>query len=146
LRGSPLLLVAGSDRAAASYQRMADRFGVTGRVRFLGRRGDVELVMRAADALALPSLFEPFGNVALEAMASGLPVLTTSRCGAAEIVPGELHPMIVANPADVAELAAKTQLLIDAPPGLGVITRAAAERLTWQGHAQELLAIIEAAH
>jgi UDP-glucose:(heptosyl)LPS alpha-1,3-glucosyltransferase len=145
LRGSPLLLIAGSDRATASYRRLADRHGVTDRVRFLGRRADVELLMRAADALALPSLFEPFGNVAIEAMASGLPVLTTSRCGAAEIVPGELRPMIVANPADVAELAAKTQLLIDGPPGLGEITRAAAEKLTWQGHAAELLAIVEAA-
>jgi UDP-glucose:(heptosyl)LPS alpha-1,3-glucosyltransferase len=145
LRGSPLLVIAGSDRAAASYQRLADRYGVTGGVRFLGRRGDVELLMRAADALALPSLFEPFGNVALEAIASGLPVLTTSRCGAAEIVPDELRPMIVANPAGVTELAAKTQLLIDAPRGLSEIVRAAAEKLTWQRHAQELLEIVEAA-
>jgi UDP-glucose:(heptosyl)LPS alpha-1,3-glucosyltransferase len=145
LRGSPLLLIAGGDRAVAAYERLAGRYGVAGRVRFLGRRGDVESLMRAADALALPSLFEPFGNVAVEAMASGLPVLTTSRCGSAEIVPDELRPMIVANPADVAELAAKTQLLIDAPPGLGASARAASEKFTWQRYATELLAIIDAA-
>ena len=145
LRGSPVLLVAGSDRATAAYQRLADRHGVAGRVRFLGRRGDVESLMRAADALALPSLFEPFGNVVLEAMASGLPVLTTSRCGSAEIVPDELRPMIVANPSDVGELAAKTQLLIDGPPGLSAIVRAASEKLTWEHHAAELRAIIAAA-
>jgi UDP-glucose:(heptosyl)LPS alpha-1,3-glucosyltransferase len=144
LRGSPLLLVAGNDRAIGSYERMAERHGVPDRVRFLGRRNDVELMMGAADALALPSLFEPFGNVALEAMASGLPVLTTSRCGAAEVVPDELRPMIVGDPADVTELAAKTQLLIGAPPELSAIARASAERLTWECHAEELLAIIEA--
>lgn len=145
LRGSPILMVAGGDRALASYQRMAERQGVANRIRFLGRRNDVEILMRAVDALALPSLFEPFGNVALEAMASGLPVLMTSRCGVAEVVPDELRPIVVADPTNVNELAAKTQLLIDAPPELGPIARAAAEQLTWERHASELLAIIKAA-
>jgi UDP-glucose:(heptosyl)LPS alpha-1,3-glucosyltransferase len=40
----------------------------------------------AADALVLPTLYDPFPNVALEAMASGLPVITSLTCGAAEII------------------------------------------------------------
>jgi UDP-glucose:(heptosyl)LPS alpha-1,3-glucosyltransferase len=144
LLGSPYLAVAGGDRAAAKYQRLAMRHGIGHRVRFLGRRDDVPELMRAADALALPSLFEPFGNVALEAMASGLPVLTTSRCGVAEVVPDEMRPFVVADPTNVGELAATTQALIDAPPELGPIARAAAEKFTWSRHATELLAIIEA--
>jgi UDP-glucose:(heptosyl)LPS alpha-1,3-glucosyltransferase len=146
LRGSPYLLVAGGDRAAARFEQLAMRHGIGARVRFLGRRGDVAELMRASDALALPSLFEPFGNVVLEAMASGLPVLTSSRCGVAEIVPDELRAFVVADPANVAELAAKLQALIEAPPMLGKIARAAAERFTWERHAGELLAIIEACH
>jgi UDP-glucose:(heptosyl)LPS alpha-1,3-glucosyltransferase len=137
-------LLAGGDRAAPRYQRLAMRHGVGNRVRFLGRRDDVPELMRAVDALALPSLFEPFGNVALEAMASGLPVLTTSRCGIAEIVPRELRPLVVDDPANVAELAAKMQALIEAPPALGKIARTAAEMFTWDRHASELLALIEA--
>ena len=45
------------------------------RVILLGRRNDTANLLAAADALALPSLFEAFGNVVLEGMASGLPVL-----------------------------------------------------------------------
>jgi UDP-glucose:(heptosyl)LPS alpha-1,3-glucosyltransferase len=143
LRGSAWLIVAGGDRALTKYQRLAARHGVGDRVRFLGRRGDVPDLMRAVDALALPSLFEPFGNVALEAMASGLPVLTTSRCGVAEVVPDELRPFVVNDPSDVVELAAKAQALIEAPLELVKIARAAAEKFTWARHADELLALIE---
>lgn len=143
LQGLPCLLVAGGDRATAKYERIATRHGIGERVRFLGRRGDVPELMRAADALALPSLFEPFGNVALEAMASGLPVLTTSRCGVAEVVPDELRPFVVADPANAAELAVKMQALIEAPPAIGKIAHAAAEMFTWDRHASELLELVE---
>jgi UDP-glucose:(heptosyl)LPS alpha-1,3-glucosyltransferase len=142
LQGSPILLVAGSDRAVSAYQRMSERFDAADRVRFLGPRVDIELLMRAADGLALPSLFEPFGNVVVEAMASGLPVLASSRCGAAEIIPAEMRPLIVDDPADAGELAAKTQLLIDAPAKLGPVSRAAAESFTWQRYGEQLLSII----
>jgi UDP-glucose:(heptosyl)LPS alpha-1,3-glucosyltransferase len=143
LQKPPYLLVAGGDRAEARYERLTMRHCIGDRVRFLGRRGDVPELMRAADALALPSLFEPFGNVALEALASGLPVMTSSRCGVAEIVPEELRPFVVANPVNVTELAAKLQALIEAPPALGKIARAAAKSFTWDLHASKLLAIIE---
>ncbi|HUN59721.1 MAG TPA: glycosyltransferase family 4 protein [Candidatus Binataceae bacterium] len=146
LNGSPYLLVAGGDRAAKKYQRLVMRHGVGDRVRFLGRRDDVPELMRTADAFALPSLFEPFGNVALEAMASGLPVLTTLRCGVAEVVPDELRSLVVADPTNVRELAAKMQALIEAPSALGETARAAAEQFTWERHASELLALIEGRH
>jgi UDP-glucose:(heptosyl)LPS alpha-1,3-glucosyltransferase len=139
------LIVVGTDRAAASYERLARRLGLGDRVRFLGRRPDVERLIRGADALALPSLFEPFGNVAMEAMASGVPVLTTARCGVAEIMPAALRAYIVQEPANRAELAARMNTLIEAAPGLKAAARAAAERFTWARHAHELLAIIEEA-
>ena len=144
LQRSPHLLVAGGDRAVAKFERLATRHNVGDRVRFLGRRDDVPELMRAADGLVLPSLFEPFGNVALEAMASGLPILTSSRCGVAEILPDELREFVVVDPANVAELATKIQALIDAPPALGKIARSAAGEFTWDRHASELLGLIEA--
>src|SRR5579871_1661636 len=66
--GRALLVVAGTDGAAARYRRLARRLGIGERVRFLGAYGQIEQLFAAADALVLPSLFEPFGNVVLEAM------------------------------------------------------------------------------
>ncbi|MGH7814392.1 MAG: glycosyltransferase, partial [Candidatus Binataceae bacterium] len=97
----------------------------------------------AADAVALPSLFEPFGNVAMEAMASGLPVLTSVTCGAAELIPSALRSYCVENPADPGEIAIRMTALLDAPASLGVAARAAAEQFTWERYANELCALID---
>lgn len=139
------LIVVGADQAAASYKRLALRLGMEDRIKFIGRRADVERLMRGADAFALPSLFEPFGNVALEAMASGVPALTTTLCGVAEVMPEALRNYIVNDPADRTELAARMNALIEAAPSLKAAARAAAEQFTWERHAHELLAIVEAA-
>jgi UDP-glucose:(heptosyl)LPS alpha-1,3-glucosyltransferase len=138
------LIVVGTDQAAASYERLARRLGMEDRVKFLGRRADVERLIRGADAFALPSLFEPFGNVALESMASGVPALTTTLCGVAEVMPEALRGYIVNDPVNRTALAARMNALIEAAPSLKAAARAAAEQLTWERHARELLAIVEA--
>ncbi len=56
-------------------------------VHFLGSIPDPERALQAADVLVLPTRYDPFANVCLEAMACGVPVLTTSWNGAAEILP-----------------------------------------------------------
>jgi UDP-glucose:(heptosyl)LPS alpha-1,3-glucosyltransferase len=139
------LIVVGTDQSAASYARLARRLGLNDRVRFLGRRADVARLMRGADAFALPSLFEPFGNVAMEAMASGVPVLTSSQSGVAETVPGSMREYIVHDPTDRADLTSRVNALIAAAPRLRKAARDAAERFTWERHAHELLTIVEAA-
>jgi UDP-glucose:(heptosyl)LPS alpha-1,3-glucosyltransferase len=53
---------------------------------FAGAQEDVRPYYGAADALTLLTLYDPFPNVALEAMASGLPVVTSLKCGAAELI------------------------------------------------------------
>lgn len=71
-----------------SLQRMAQRLGVAGRVAFVGPvlGADKWALLRAARALVLPSLHENFGNVVVEAMAMGRPVVVTPGVGTAEIV------------------------------------------------------------
>ncbi len=80
------LLVVGKDKHAARFQAQAQRLGLGGRVHFLGPQADVKPYYGAADALVLPTLYDPFPNVALEAMACGLPIVTSLKSGAAELV------------------------------------------------------------
>lgn len=78
------LVIAGADKHAQRYQKQAEVLGIAARVRFLGGIPDVKPVYGAADALVLPTLYDPFPNVCVEAFASGLPVFTSPMCGAAE--------------------------------------------------------------
>jgi UDP-glucose:(heptosyl)LPS alpha-1,3-glucosyltransferase len=140
-RGAHLLVV-GADRKRRWYQREAARHGVGARVHFAGAMPDVIRVFHAVDAAALPSLFEPFGNVVMEAMATGLPVLSSAQSGAAEVLPESMQQFVVRNPTDASEIARKMNALLDADGELRGGARAAAERYTWQSYADNLLAII----
>jgi len=80
------LAVAGRDRDAARFAVQARTAGVADRVRLLGGVEDVRPLYAAADCFILPTLYDPFPNAALEALAMGLPVIVTRRCGAAELV------------------------------------------------------------
>jgi UDP-glucose:(heptosyl)LPS alpha-1,3-glucosyltransferase len=86
LPGNAFLLVVGRDKHAQRFQRYARALGLSRRVIFAGAREDVRPYYGAADALTLLTLYDPFPNVALEAMASGLPVVTSLKCGAAELI------------------------------------------------------------
>jgi UDP-glucose:(heptosyl)LPS alpha-1,3-glucosyltransferase len=79
-------LVVGQDSATRNYQARAERLGVAAQVQFLGRRSDVEACYAAADLYVLPTRYDAFGLSVLEALACGLPVITTTTCGAAELI------------------------------------------------------------
>jgi UDP-glucose:(heptosyl)LPS alpha-1,3-glucosyltransferase len=80
------LVVVGADRALARAQALADRLGLAGRVHFTGGLRDVRPLYGMADGFVLPTLYDPFPNAAIEALACGLPIVTTSQSGAAERV------------------------------------------------------------
>ncbi len=63
--------------------------------RFFGEVGDVRPLLSAADIFLLPTLYDPFSNASLEAMAAGLPVVTTRANGCSEIIEERIHGSIV---------------------------------------------------
>jgi UDP-glucose:(heptosyl)LPS alpha-1,3-glucosyltransferase len=69
-----------------SYEKLAGELNLAARVTFWGPQTDTSAFYAAADVFVLPTLYDPFPSVALEAMASGLPIITTADCGAAEII------------------------------------------------------------
>jgi len=88
------LLVAGRDKNAARYRRRAETLGIASRVHFLDAVADVKPIYGAADALVLPTLYDPFPNVCVEALACGLPVFTSPMCGAADWIADERNGWI----------------------------------------------------
>ncbi|KYP95948.1 glycosyl transferase family 1, partial [Sodalis-like endosymbiont of Proechinophthirus fluctus] len=80
------LIVVGQDKHQRRYQALAQSLGCLSRVRFAGVRQDMLPCYHAADALILPTLYDPFPNVILEAMSCGLPVITSQRCGGMEFI------------------------------------------------------------
>jgi UDP-glucose:(heptosyl)LPS alpha-1,3-glucosyltransferase len=80
------LLVVGRDRHPKHYQALAERLALFKRVHFLGVRDDMKRLYAAADALVIPSLYDPFANVTVEAVAMGLFVVTSAYNGGKEIL------------------------------------------------------------
>lgn len=80
------LIVVGQDKQAKRYQQLASQLHCSERLRFVGVQQDVQPYYHAADGLLLPTLYDPFPNVVLEAMACGLPVITSTGCGGAEFI------------------------------------------------------------
>lgn len=80
------LLIVGRDKNPARYEGEARRAGLAARVVFAGPQADPRPYYGAADAFVLPTLYDPLSNAVLEALACGLPVVTSRRCGAGELV------------------------------------------------------------
>jgi UDP-glucose:(heptosyl)LPS alpha-1,3-glucosyltransferase len=115
---------------AGPFVRLAGELGVGARVAWLGARPDIERWYAAADALALPTRYEPFGNVHLEALASGLPVVTSLVAGGAEVVNEGCGAAVA--PDDAAGVAAALEKLRGRNPAqLRDAARAAAEPYTF---------------
>ena len=128
-RTSRLLVVGKGD--TQPYRRVAERLGAADRLVWLGARPDIERWYAAADALVLPTRYEPFGNVHLEALASGLPVVTTTAAGGAEVVGPEVGGVV--RPGDVgAVTAALERLRAGDAARLSEAARAAAEPFTYE--------------
>src|SRR5437773_8450761 len=94
------LLVAGRGNAA-SYKTKRLRFWREEPVQFLGEVADLVRVYAAADIFILPTIYDPFSNACLEAVACGLPVITTRSNGFSEIIEDRVHGSIVDHAGDL---------------------------------------------
>ncbi len=136
------LVIVGADRKLKAMQAMAAKLGLERRVHFTGPLKDVRPWYGAADGFVLPTLYDPCPNAALEAFASGLPVVTSTTCGAQEWVRDGENGWVV-DAVDEAGLA----LRLDDLAGLAgdAFARAAArlgvEALTLPAMADRLLAL-----
>lgn len=89
------LLVAGFDSARARYEARAAELGLSDSVRFVGGTLAPEELYAAAEVYVLPTRYDPFANSTLEALASGLPVVTSTTNGGAELIEPGVHGAVL---------------------------------------------------
>lgn len=102
-------LYVASGRNAGAYIRLAQEHGLGDRVHFLGKVDAMPEWYKALDVFTLPSFYDACSNAVLEALASGLPTLSSASNGSSYFLPPE---NVVANPGDSDELAAVLTRLV----------------------------------
>lgn len=98
----PWIALAGQGPLQADIQGLRDAAGLQADMRFLGERSDTLMLMKAADFLVLPSLYEGMSNVLMEAMSVGCPVVASNVGGSAELIEHDVSGLLFASDDDSA--------------------------------------------
>lgn len=144
-RPGTLRLAVVGQGATRRWEAQARALGIADRVRFVGHACDPEAYYAAADVFVLPTFFDPFANATLEAMASGLPVITSRLNGASEVLTPGSDGLVIEDPRDVTSLA--DAIAEVANPGrreaMGQRARETALRYAWDGPLRTTLDVYE---
>ena len=127
------------------YQRLSLKCGLSDNLVFIGEERVLEKYYGASDLLVLPSLYDPFSNVCLEALACGLPVITTKSNGAAEIIEEGKNGYIIEDARDTEEIAKRISLLLskEVREEMGKYAAISAKKHTIAENARKTLALYE---
>ncbi len=124
------------------FSRYAHRCGIADKVIFIGSTDHAPAYYAAADISVHPSFYDPSALVVLEAMATGLPVITTTYCGTSEIIEDGQEGFVVADPNDIKGLAVRILELVDPElrRKIGLRGRDRAEEFPYARNMREILA------
>jgi UDP-glucose:(heptosyl)LPS alpha-1,3-glucosyltransferase len=137
-----LWVVGGGDKRR--FHALARGLGVADRVRFLGRRYDTPRFYQAADVFLFPTAYEAFPLVALEAAASGLPLVATPANGIEELLgDGEAGLLVERDPEAMGRALASLALDADRRRAMGEAARRRSERYTWDAAADGVISVWE---
>jgi len=126
------------------YGQLAELKRVRDRIIFVTHSSNLWEYYAASDIFVLPTIYEPFGLVIVEAMASGLPVITSRVAGAADLIIDGVNGLLLRAPSDVNGLAAKIELLLSNAglrKTMGERARETAEKFSWDQVAQKTLEV-----
>ena len=143
LRNDAELRAVGSGDAPF-HRRLAASLGVADRVTIEPPQADIAKAFAAADVFLFPTRYEPFGMVIAEALASGVPVVTSGRAGAADLIRDGASGFVVGDPEDAAAFAAAVDRILDDPagwPAMAHAARHAVQSLTWDSVAAQTLEV-----
>ena len=141
------LVVCGGSRDGA-FRRQAERLRVADRVLFLRFVDDIQACFAGCDVFAFPTFYDPCSLVVLEAMAAGLPVITTRQNGAAELLVEGGDGFTIDSPWALDQLAARLEQLVgdeNLRRRMGANARARAEAFAFPVRLAELMAVLTSA-
>lgn len=135
------LLVVGKDNPKR-YINLCQRLNLNHQVIFAGPCTHIEKIYAAADVFILPTIYEPFSNACLEAMACGLPVVTTEVNGASEAVETGINGYVVRNSWDVNGLAQAVLQALDLDiQQVREVNNGVLKRFTWRKHISQTIQV-----
>jgi UDP-glucose:(heptosyl)LPS alpha-1,3-glucosyltransferase len=142
-RDRPFRLAVVGNPKFGRYQRLAGRLGIADRVVFLGHRDDPKDAYFASDFLVHPTFYDPCSLVALEALACGLPVITTRYNGASELLSPPTDGVVIDNPHDAPALASAMTTMLDHTyrAGASQAARQVGNRWTFEHHYRAMLEV-----
>lgn len=126
-------------------ERKMRRYIKKQRVIFCGPQREIHKYYAASDIFVFAPIYEPFGNVLLEALASGLPVITTKLSGASEILQEGVQGFVLDKPDDINRLAEKITILMDRDknPRMGFEARRLAEKFSFGVHTEKMVKLYQ---
>lgn len=102
------LLIVGKN-GIRKYREYSQKLGVEEKVLFAGPQKEIDYFYGISDFFVLPSIYEPFSNACAEALASGLPVITSKINGAAEIIREGENGLLIEDPTNIWEIKDRLQ-------------------------------------
>lgn len=131
LQDSRLRLLVVGRVTPAAYQSQIERLRLTDQIQFTGPSSDVAPYYAAADVFALPTQYEAWGLVIVEALACGIPVLTSRLAGAASAVQEGITGELLDEPRDTGEIATKLKRLLSRRDPTAQEIAASVEAFSW---------------
>ncbi len=145
VRGWPIQLLVVGGRRLGTHHAAKGRLDGKGPVHFVGPVEDTAPYYAAADLYVHPTLYDTFSLVVLEAMASGLPVITSRFNGVQELLHSGREGFVLEDPLDVKELVAKMEICFDARirQQMGQAARRLAEQYPFEKNVEEILQVYQ---
>jgi len=145
VKGEVKFLVVGKDDPNY-YKKLASKLGVLDKIIFTGFVPDISEYYAASDLFVFPTLYEPFGLVITEALASGLPVIVSEFAGATDIMNDGREGLLLKDPTNPKEIAEKVNILVEDENLRKQMSRNArrtAEKYSWDIIAEKILKVYE---
>jgi len=139
------LVVIGVGAELPLWQKRAAEAGISSGIHFLGFRSDVPDLLRSADCLVAPTRYEAYGLGVHEVLCCGLPAIVSTTAGVAERYPSQLSDLLIPDPEDATDLAARLRHWRKASHHYSQLLGSLSEELrcyTWDDMARNILARI----